>query len=72
MKKTKMVEVTETFCDVCGDKCYNHTIFTDASGVEQHACSELNAEQGRMCREILEDEINLRARNSAVGILKGG
>ncbi|NRC34078.1 hypothetical protein [Pseudomonas aeruginosa] len=57
MKNTRMVEIEETFCDICGKKCGNHTVFTDANGHEQHGCHEYNEKLGKLCRDVLDDQI---------------
>ncbi|MGG2621683.1 hypothetical protein [Pseudomonas aeruginosa] len=57
MKKTRTVEIEETFCDICGEKCGNHTIFTGADGHEQHGCHEYNEKLGKLCRDVLNDQI---------------
>lgn len=55
MKKTRMVEIEETFCDVCGEKCGNHAVRTDAEGNEQHACLDYNEQFGKQCAAVLDE-----------------
>lgn len=47
MKKKRMVEIEETFCDVCGEKCGNHAIRSDLDGNEQHGCMKYNEQYGK-------------------------
>lgn len=57
MKKTRTVEIEETYCDICGEKCGNHTTFTGADGHEQHGCHGYNEKLGKLCRDVLSDQI---------------
>ncbi|MBZ3677434.1 hypothetical protein J1N39_23440 [Pseudomonas aeruginosa] len=57
MKKKRMVEIEETFCDVCGEKCFNHTVFTLSDGSEQHACHGNNETYGKQCRAVLDERL---------------
>lgn len=38
MRKTRLVEVVEFYCDVCGSRCGSHVTYTEAGGKEHHAC----------------------------------
>lgn len=55
MKKTRVVEVVDVFCDVCGDECGNYAVHTDAKGNEQHACLKYNEQLGKQCGTVLEE-----------------
>lgn len=35
MRKTRLVEVVEFYCDVCGSRCGSHVTYTEAGGKEQ-------------------------------------
>ncbi|KNH43916.1 hypothetical protein [Pseudomonas lini] len=57
MKKTRVVEIVEVFCDVCGDKCGNHAVHSDAKGHDLHACLEYNEQLGKQCATVLEERL---------------
>lgn len=57
MKKKRRVTITETFCDVCGAKCGNHAIRTDAEGNEQHACLDYSEQHGKQCAAVLDERL---------------
>lgn len=57
MKKRRRVEIEETFCDVCGELCGNHTIFKVSDGSEQHGCLDFNETYGKQCSEVLRERI---------------
>lgn len=57
MKKDRTVVIEETFCDVCGEKCGNHTVLSDAEGNEQHACLDYNEEHGKQCAAVLRERV---------------
>lgn len=57
MRKTRLVEIEETFCDVCGELCGNHAIRTDAEGNEQHACLDYNEQHGKQCAAVLDERL---------------
>ncbi|MFJ7794670.1 hypothetical protein [Pseudomonas sp. NPDC096950] len=57
MKKTRVVEIVDVFCDVCGDVCGNHAVHTDAKGNEFHACLKYNEQLGKQCATVLEERL---------------
>lgn len=57
MKRTRMVEIVETFCDVCGEKCGNHAIRADEEGNELHACLDFNEQFGKQCAAVLDERL---------------
>ena len=57
MKKRRMVEIEETFWDVCGEQCGNHVIRTDAEGNEQHACLDYNEQHCKQCAAVLDERL---------------
>nr|WP_178383567.1 hypothetical protein [Pseudomonas aeruginosa] len=57
MRKRRLVEIEETFCDVCGEKCGNHAIRTNGEGLEQHACLDYNKDYGKQCAAVLDERL---------------
>lgn len=68
MKKKRVVEITEFFCDVCGKNCgASFTTFVDKYDDETHACKTINEEHGKSCSDVLSDRLhaNTHAKRDA-------
>jgi len=62
MKKKRVVEITEFFCDVCGKNCgTSYMTFVDKNDDEAHACKALNDEHGKSCADVLSDRLHAAA-----------
>ena len=64
MKKTKTVQVTVFYCDVCGSECGSSMTTLTMKGQEFHACSAWDEQKGT-CRERLDEVADAATKDIA-------